>query len=128
MIWYGRRTVVLVGLVLRGAGETFNLIAPVRRIKDWGKNAKIEWALDDKIALPSEEELKKLPVEDIGVTFSYSARAQDGAGGPNPNPNPGGPVSSITTFGSGPLHLGAEDKNYPTLYKVYPMKLEIMTK
>jgi S1-C subfamily serine protease len=65
----------LVGLVLRGAGETFNLIVPSRRMKDWAKKAQVEWAFDDKVAMPTEEELQKLPVEDTGVQFSYSVRA-----------------------------------------------------
>lgn len=67
----------LVGLVLRGAGETFNLIGPVRRLHDWSKKAKVEWAVNDAIPMPSEEEMKKLPVEDNGVEFSYSAKASD---------------------------------------------------
>jgi hypothetical protein len=66
----------LVGLVLRGAGETFNLIAPVRRIHDWSKRASIEWAVDDEVKMPSEDELKKLPVEDNGVSFSYSVEVE----------------------------------------------------
>lgn len=70
----------LVGLVLRGAGETFNLIAPVRRIHEWSKKAGVDWAIDDKVAMPSEEDLKKLPVEDNGVTFSYSARSEAAKG------------------------------------------------
>lgn len=66
----------LVGLVLRGAGETFNLIAPVRRMREWAERAQVEWAIDDSVALPSDAEMRKLPVEDNGVTFSYSVRAE----------------------------------------------------
>lgn len=65
----------LVGLVLRGAGETFNLIAPVRRIHAWAKRAGIEWAVDDKLPVPAEEELNRLPVEDNGVDSNYSPSA-----------------------------------------------------
>lgn len=71
----------LIGLVLRGAGETFNLICPVRRMSKWAKKANIEWAIDDKVKMPSEEDLQKLPVEDNGVTFSYSVRAEAGKKG-----------------------------------------------
>ncbi len=58
-----------VGMLVRGAGEQFNLIVPVRRMKAWSKTAKVEWALDEKIPMPTEAELKKLPVEDAGVQF-----------------------------------------------------------
>jgi hypothetical protein len=67
----------LIGLVLRGAGETFNLIVPSRRMNDWAKKAQVEWAYDDKVPLPSEDELQKLPIEDNGVHFSYSVRADN---------------------------------------------------
>lgn len=58
-----------VGMLVRGAGEQFNLIVPVRRLRDWAKSAKVEWAIDPTIDVPSAEELKKLPVEDAGVEF-----------------------------------------------------------
>jgi len=52
-----------VGMVTRGVGETFNLMVPVRRIREWAKTNKIEWAVDSTIAVPSDEELGKMPVE-----------------------------------------------------------------
>jgi hypothetical protein len=52
-----------VGMLVRGAGEGFNLIVPVRRMADYCEKHKIMWALDRKIAMPSEEELTKLPIE-----------------------------------------------------------------
>ena len=94
----------MVGMVTRGAGETFNLIVPVRRMTKWAKDAGILWAVDPKIALPSEDELRKIPVEDIGVSFSYSVK----------NDMPGAPK----TFGSGPNYLGSEEEKYPTLYRL----------
>lgn len=63
----------MMGMLLRGSGETFNLIAPVRRISEWAKNAGVEWAVDANVPLPADDELKKLPVEDIGVSFTASA-------------------------------------------------------
>ncbi|MHC4332530.1 MAG: S1 family peptidase [Planctomycetota bacterium] len=59
-----------VGMVVRGAGETFNLIVPIRRIQDWAKRAKIEWAIDPSVPMPSEDDLKLLPVEDVGRKFT----------------------------------------------------------
>lgn len=73
----------LVGQILRGSGEQFNLIVPVRRIVDWAKAAKIEWAVNDTIPVPTEEELKKLPIEDTGVVFNDSYR--DAAAGGRPH-------------------------------------------
>jgi len=52
-----------VGMLVRGAGEGFNLIVPARRMKEYCEKHKIMWALDKKIKMPTEEELKKLPIE-----------------------------------------------------------------
>jgi len=52
-----------VGMLVRGAGEGFNLIVPVRRMVDYCERHKMMWALDPKINMPTEEELNKMPVE-----------------------------------------------------------------
>tara|TARA_Y100001938_G_scaffold119261_1_gene165133 strand:- start:4920 stop:5942 length:1023 start_codon:yes stop_codon:yes gene_type:complete len=52
-----------IGMLVRGAGEGFNLIVPVRRMIDYCEKHKIMWALDPKLPMPSEDDLKKLPVE-----------------------------------------------------------------
>lgn len=54
----------MVGMIVRGAGETFNLMVPVRRIKSYAKRAGIEFAINEEVPVPSEEELRKMPVED----------------------------------------------------------------
>mgnify|MGYP003660691755 CR=1 FL=1 len=43
--------------------EGFNLIVPVRRMQDYCEKHKMMWALDPKAKMPSEDELKKMPVE-----------------------------------------------------------------
>lgn len=103
----------LVGLVLRGAGETFNLICPVRRMHDWAKRAQVEWALDDNVKMPTEDELKKLPVEDNGVTFSYSVRS-DAAKDGKKNVDKSG--YQILVVGDGRHYLGSEENElrFPT--------------
>ena len=58
-----------IGTLVRGAGEGFNLIVPVRRMVKWARDAKVYWAMDPNEPMPSPEELKKLPVEDIGKEF-----------------------------------------------------------
>jgi S1-C subfamily serine protease len=55
-----------IGMLVRGAGETFNLIVPMRRIQKWSKSEDIEWALDPSVKAPTLEELNKLPKEKIG--------------------------------------------------------------
>ena len=59
-----------IGMLVRGAGETFNLIVPVRRMVTWCEKNDIMWALDPSVKLPSDEELAKIPVEDVGADFS----------------------------------------------------------
>lgn len=55
-----------VGMLVRGAGETFNLIVPVRRMNKWAKEESVLWALDASIPAPSLEDIEKLPIEKMG--------------------------------------------------------------
>jgi len=57
-----------VGMLVRGAGEGFNFIVPVRRLVGWAKKTKIEWAVNPAVPVPTDEELAKLPIEDSGVS------------------------------------------------------------
>lgn len=59
-----------VGMLVRGAGETFNLIVPIRRMTKWAKAEKILWALDKDVPVPSLDEIEKLPVETMGKADS----------------------------------------------------------
>ena len=52
-----------VGMLVRGAGETFNFIVPVRRMRKWAKKQNVLWALDEKQTTPSYEDILKLPIE-----------------------------------------------------------------
>ena len=54
----------VIGVVLRGAGEGFNLYCPARRLVSWAKKTGVGFAVDDSIPVPSNEELSKLPVDD----------------------------------------------------------------
>ena len=60
---YLKSSAKYVGMLVRGAGEGFNLIVPVRRMQDYCENHKIMWALDRAVAMPDEDELSKMPVE-----------------------------------------------------------------
>lgn len=55
-----------IGMLVRGAGETFNLIVPIRRINKWAKSENIVWALDPGVEAPTLEEINKLPKEKMG--------------------------------------------------------------
>ena len=55
-----------VGMLVRGAGEQFNLMVPIRRMKKWASENDLLWALDTKEEMPSMEDIKKIPVEDSG--------------------------------------------------------------
>lgn len=57
-----------VGMLVRGAGEGFNLIVPVRRIHAWAKKTGVDFAMDESVPVPTEEELKKRPIDDA-VTY-----------------------------------------------------------
>jgi len=52
-----------VGMLVRGAGEGFNLIVPVRRMISYCKKHDIMWALDAKLSMPSDDDLKEMPIE-----------------------------------------------------------------
>ncbi len=58
-----------IGLLVRGSGETFCLIVPTRRIRDWAEQANIEWAINQSVPMLSDAELEALPIEDVGVEF-----------------------------------------------------------
>lgn len=83
-----------MGMLVRGAGEGFNLFVPVRRIREWAESADVMWALDDNVPMPSEEELKKLRVEDIGVQFERASVSGD----KEPGSEPVGDASAAAEF------------------------------
>lgn len=64
-----------IGMLTRGAGETFNLIVPIRRLQAWAKRAEVEFAINESIPVPSDEELQKKPVEDGGSNVELQSRA-----------------------------------------------------
>ena len=52
-----------MGMLVRGAGETFNLIVPVRRMREWAHEQNIAWAIDTDTAVPSLAEIISLSIE-----------------------------------------------------------------
>ena len=53
-------------MIVRGAGEGFNLMVPIRRMKRWAEEHDIMWALDPTLKVPSLDDIKALPVESTG--------------------------------------------------------------
>jgi S1-C subfamily serine protease len=62
-----------VGMIVRGAGEGFNLMVPVRRIERWAKKHNIMWALDPSLRAPAVKDIKDLPIESAGKKDSEKA-------------------------------------------------------
>ena len=53
-----------VGMLVRGSGETFNFIVPIRRMVKWAKKRDIEWAIDVTKPVPTIEDIKRIEPED----------------------------------------------------------------
>jgi S1-C subfamily serine protease len=54
-----------VGQVQRTGGAGFFLVKPNRVIREWAKVQKVEWVFDPAANYPNDEELRKLPIEDV---------------------------------------------------------------
>lgn len=54
-----------IGMLVRGAGETFNLIVPVRRIRSWAERESLLWAMDPAVGAPSLKEIEDIKVENM---------------------------------------------------------------
>jgi len=52
-----------MGMLVRGAGETFNLIVPVRRMRDYAKREGILWAIDSNHPVPTLKEITNISIE-----------------------------------------------------------------
>ena len=52
-----------VGMLVRGAGETFNLVVPVRRMRTYAKKESVLWAIDTDVKVPSLQEITSMSAE-----------------------------------------------------------------
>jgi S1-C subfamily serine protease len=50
--------------------QGFNFIVPVRRLRTWAKESKIEWAIDPAVKMPTLAEIETMPVEDASPAGS----------------------------------------------------------
>lgn len=68
-----------MGMLVRGAGEGFNLVVPVRRMLRWAEAHDIMWALNPSIKSPSLAEIKALPVETVGEIEGVTKKSKKNA-------------------------------------------------
>lgn len=52
-----------VGQIVRGAGETFNLIVPMRRLHSWATKVGVDFILDPTVPVPDNDTLRSKPIE-----------------------------------------------------------------
>lgn len=66
---YVMETGEYVGMLTAGIRDAqgFHWYVPVRRMRSWAQKMNVEWAMDASIPMPSAEELKAIPIEDIGL-------------------------------------------------------------
>ena len=60
---------VYIGMLTQGVQQLqgFNFIVPIRRIHAWAKEAKVAWAVDPSVPVPTLKEIEAMPVEDSGI-------------------------------------------------------------
>jgi len=66
-----------IGMLVRGAGENFNLIVPIRRIQAWAEENKLIWAIDPSVEAPSVSEIKGIVIEDSGLKKKSGGAGSD---------------------------------------------------
>lgn len=71
-----------VGMLTRGAGETFNFVIPIRRMRVWAERTGVLFAIDENIPVPDAETFAKMPIEDVGRDFE--AGRSEASSSPDP--------------------------------------------
>jgi len=64
----GEKAGQYMGMLVRGAGETFNLIVPVRRMREYAKKEGVLWAIDTDVKVPSLQAVTSLNPEGSSPT------------------------------------------------------------
>jgi hypothetical protein len=70
----GKKSGQYMGMLVRGAGETFNLIVPVRRMRGYAKKHNVLWAIDTDVKVPTLQEITTLLVEGEKTSTSKGAK------------------------------------------------------
>ena len=66
-----------IAMLVRGAGEGFNLIVPIRRIKQWATDVNLLWIINPSVAPPTMKEILKIKVESDESGISVSNKADE---------------------------------------------------
>jgi len=66
-----------VGMLVRGAGEGFNLTVPIRRMISWADKNDILWAIDPEEKMPTLGKIKEISVEDAGVSSKTKGKSKN---------------------------------------------------
>lgn len=63
---FNQETGQYIGMLTAGIRDAqgFAWYVPVRRMRTWAKSMNLEWAMDATIPMPSEADLKKIPLDD----------------------------------------------------------------
>lgn len=68
-----------IGMIVRGAGEGFNLMVPIRRMISWAKEHDIMWAIDPSVEAPTLKDIESLPIESVSSDSDSSSDGDDKA-------------------------------------------------
>jgi hypothetical protein len=98
-----------VGMLVRGGGETFNLIIPIRRIREWTNRMGLNFVIDPNVAVPSDEEIRKILIEDIGANNWNKAKVSIPSPILSPEPKNQCGNSVDTMQSNGPLNVYLEN-------------------
>jgi S1-C subfamily serine protease len=66
-----------VGMIARGAGEGFNLMIPIRRIKNWAKENNVLWAIDPTAKTPPVKEILSMSIESSGLKTAETKKSKN---------------------------------------------------
>ena len=88
-----------IGMLTQGVMKLqgFNFIVPVRRIHAWSKDAKIEWAINPDVPMPTLKEIDAIPVEDAGQSPGGYPQHNPAGGLDEGGPPPSSHRSTSTT-------------------------------
>ena len=66
-----------MGMLVRGAGEGFNLMVPMRRIYKWAAANNMLWAVDPDVKAPTIDEIRGMSIETIGLKRHHLGSSGD---------------------------------------------------
>jgi len=68
-----------IGMLVRGSGETFNFIVPIRRMVSWADDRDVEWVLDPSVDMPTLQDILTIKPEDEAGGSAENSTPDDGS-------------------------------------------------